>query len=278
MLTKKLGNQNGQVLLMLILISSVLLTVGLSMSQVNVNETKITKLEEEAKKSSQAAEAGIEKTIDEIKTNPLTTQITIMPDRLNGVKVQTEVTKTNDKNGGTQFKTPVLKKDEQFTFYLAKYDSTAGSWSEPFNGNLTFYLNSNKKVNCGSGRDVPAVELTYIYTNPSTAEKYIIDPCGTFTTPANKILTTIDNSNATMSEFAKRTNTVFDIDSSKAPKIIVARVLYGDTMLGFESPSQLKEQGKIITSTADSSTNVTKKIELFQSLPQIPADFFVTSF
>jgi hypothetical protein len=36
--------------------------------------------------------------------------------------------------------------------------------------------------------------------------------------------------------------------------------------------------GRVITSEAKTSTGVTKKIELFQSNPQIPSDFFVTAF
>jgi hypothetical protein len=290
MVKKKLSNQSGQVLLMLILISSVLLTVGLSMSQVGVNETKISKLEEESKKAFQAAEAGIEQTIEDLKDSPNTPGIET-PINLNQVNVTTKVTNSNadDPNSSIDdpryFKTPLVKKDDQFTFFLTKYDPTSSDpWStDIYNGNLNFYLNSNNKTNCGAGRDVPAIELTYIYGDTTfTTEKYMIDPlCNAFNEPANRILTTVDNTSsiAFFSDFKQKTNETLNINSGNNPKIIVARVLYSDTMIGFLGDNPLKEQGKFITSTATStSNNVTKKIELFQSLPQIPADFFVTSF
>lgn len=281
MVKAKSSNRPGQILLMLILISSVLLTVGLSMTQIGVNETKISKMEEESKKAFQAADAGIEKTLDSLKNDPNITGIEIPSSDLNQVGVKTQILTSTQVNP-RQFKTPVIKKDEQFTFYLANYDQTAETWSNSYNGNLTFYLNSNDKTNCASGsRDVPAIELTYIYSNPYTTEKYIIDSCNTFTTPDNRVLNTQDYNGAANSYFVnfnKVTNEPLSIDSSKNPRIVIARVLYGDTMVGFEGSADLKGQGKYITSTANSSTNVTKKVELFQSLPQIPADFFVTSF
>lgn len=279
MIKIKPSNQSGQVLLMLVLISSVLLTVGLSMTQIGVNETKISKLEEDSKKAFQAAEAGIEKTLDAMKTNPNTTGESIARENLNQVAVQTKVVKSNDADA-TKFITPVIRKDEQFTFYLSGYDPVTGLWSDTaIDNNLTFYLNSNKK-NCSTRNNVPAIELTYIYSSPSFAsEKWIIDPCGTFTSPDNRILSTVDSGIETyFAEFQTKTSDLMTISSSKKPRIIVARVLYADTMIGLKGSTALKEQGKFITSTADSSTNVTKKIELFQSLPQIPADFFVTSF
>lgn len=276
MVKKKLSNQSGQVLLMLILISSVLLTVGLSMSQIGVNETKISKLEEESKKAFQAAEAGIEKTIEELKTNPNYTGISRDDSvNLNNVGVSTEVTTAT----GTEFKTPVIKKDDQYTFYLASYDVTNNTWGTSYIGDLTFYLNSNQKACPTSGHEgVPAIELTYIYGTDGSynTKKYMIAPCGGFS--GANVLQTVDGSyTLNSSTFKHKTNATLDTPTNA--KIVVARVLYADTIIGFKGSADLVEQGKFITSTAISaSNNVSKKVELFQSLPQIPADFFVTSF
>lgn len=275
MVKKKLSNQSGQVLLMIILISSVLLTVGLSMSQIGVNETKISKLEEESKKAFQAAEAGIEKTIEELKDNPDYTGIPRNSIDLNNVGVSTEVTTAT----GTEFKTPVIKKDDQYTFYLASYDAKNNIWGTSYTGNLTFYLNSNQRACPASGHQgVPAIELTYIYGtgNSYSTKKYMIAPCGGFS--GTNVLQTVDGSyTLNSSTFKHKTNATLATPANA--KIVVARVLYADTIIGFKGSADLVEQGKFITSTATSaSNNVSKKVELFQSLPQIPADFFVTSF
>lgn len=269
---KKLSNQSGQVLLMLILISSVLLTVGLSMSQIGVNETKISKLEEESKKAFQAAEAGIENTIEKLKTNPNYGGESSIGN-FDNIGVGTTVRDTT----GKTFKTPVIKKDDQYTFYLASYDPVTypntNGWGASYTGNLKFYLNSDQKT-CPAS---PAIELTYIYgaNNSYNIKKYMMDPCDRF--GSTNVLATEDAGyNLDSTSFKSRTS--FQTVPTDA-KIVVVRVLYADTIIGFEGSTALKEQGKYITSTATSnSNNVSKKVELFQSLPQIPADFFVTSF
>ncbi|MFZ1549746.1 MAG: hypothetical protein WAT44_04755, partial [Microgenomates group bacterium] len=50
------------------------------------------------------------------------------------------------------------------------------------------------------------------------------------------------------------------------------------TTLGLVGTSTLQASGQTVTSQATTRTGVTKKVQLFQSYPQIPAEFFFTSF
>ena len=53
------AKQQGQILLIIILLSTVILTVVLSVSQISTQEQRIARLEEDSKKAFAAAEAGI---------------------------------------------------------------------------------------------------------------------------------------------------------------------------------------------------------------------------
>ena len=60
-------------------------------------------------------------------------------------------------------------------------------------------------------------------------------------------------------------------------KLVIVRVLNTATRLGFTG-NGMKAQEELSRLEAKTQTSATKKIELFQSYPQIPSDFFVTSF
>lgn len=263
-------SQSGQILLIIVLISSVLLTIGLSLSQVGSNETKISKLEEESKKTFQAAEAGIENFIQNNAGN-------YYYDKSNniGIGVSVNIINSNQKSA-KEFITPLIKKDEQYTFYLIDYPDLVAGNSNSWTGNsLDIYFNSNKSSQCDtSSSSEPAIELTLIYDDSSTSgyelKKYLVDNCsGRIGTP-NLTVSSGD------SDYLRKTT--LSITESN-PKVLIVRNIFSDTKIKFIGNTDLKNQGKYITSTAQSTNNnVTKKVELFQSYPQIPADFFVTSF
>jgi hypothetical protein len=247
--------QSGQVLLIIILLSTVLLTIGLSVSQITTQETKITKLEEDSKKAFAAAEAGIEKAI---KLGSGTT----IPIEIGGVTGTAEVQSTQ----GTAFITPLLKKDEQYTFYMA-----SDNFSTYFSGDLIFYLYS--------GSSCPTLELTFI-SNSNGLTRRLIDPCN-----PPQISSDIPTTNVGAPFNFQGTSFNYKIDPPLAInniKLIIARVLFAETKIGIGSsgapPPALPLQGKTIISSATTLTGVNKRIQLFQSLMQIPADFFTTSF
>lgn len=60
-------------------------------------------------------------------------------------------------------------------------------------------------------------------------------------------------------------------------RVMIVRTLFEQTKLGFVG-NGLRPQGRYIISEAQSATGVTKKVQFFQSHPQVPSDFFITSF
>ncbi len=264
--------ESGQILLIVVLVSSVLLTIGLSISQISTNETKIAKLEEESKKAFKAAEAGIEQSIKDDVVAGKQIQITGGTTENLNVGVTVNVSKTTNLSANS-FQTPLIKKDEQYTFYLSDYPSL----SNEYNGDsLTFYFESNKSTSCSTdSTSKSALEFTLIYGSTPTVKKYVAEPCGTSRVGGTPNLTTVDSEDGNF----KHKVTISGLSSLTNKKILIVRTVFSDTKIKIVGSANLKDQGKYITSEATTKdTNVTKKVQLFQSYPQIPADFFVTSF
>ncbi|PJC34079.1 hypothetical protein CO048_01345, partial [Candidatus Roizmanbacteria bacterium CG_4_9_14_0_2_um_filter_35_15] len=81
----------------------------------------------------------------------------------------------------------------------------------------------------------------------------------------------------------KKDGTLFPVSISGSnistdSKLMEVRVLYAPTKLFISRSSDMPLQGKTVVSEVSSSTGVSKKITLFQSYPQIPSEFFSTSF
>jgi len=251
----KQNNQAGQVLLITIMLLATALTVALSVSYKSTTETQVTKLEEESQKALAAAEAGIEKALKE----DVGTTVAI---DVGGYTGTAGCPSTYDKN---YFVSPVLQKDEQFTFYLSEYPGLTNYWP----GNLDFYFKSETDAE-------PAVELTFFNAGTTTAVvHYLIDPTNLVSADSGKTdysesTYTFDNIN-----FKYKTSSPFAVTTTK---IVVARVLSAATRIAVEGNSNLPLQGRNCDSNVTATGGVTQEVNLFQSYPQIPAEFWVTSF
>jgi len=256
--------KKGQVLLILVMLLATALTVALTASYQSVTETQLTKLEEENQKALAAAEAAIEKALS-LKQGG--TFNTLGLSGLSGIDLyQSSVEISNQ--GSNSFISPLLQKDEQYTFYLAPYNPQTKSFP-------TGSTQQNINICFGSSTSNPALEITLIKNN-SIIRKYAINP---------KDSTIITNapqaSNPTNCPDSNFTNQyqIAAADISTDTFLLIARVIgNGSTRIGFKAGSNFPLQGSTITSTAKSTAGVQKKVQLFQSYPQIPAEFFVTSF
>lgn len=257
----KYNNQSGQTLLIIILLATVLLTIGLSISHVTQQEQKITKLEQDAKQAYAAAEAGIDAALKQSGT------VSIGSLGLGSGISGSATTLTTVTNA---FTSPTLKKDEQYTFYMSDYDVAANSFTgSPFAEPMSITLASPASINC-SGSGKVALELTFILTdannsNPAVSDRRIIDPC---------LLT-----NATTGTLS------FDQSFTPLPaSLVIMRVIAPDGNFSGVSlninngNTNWPLQGKTIVSSAQTATGATKKLQLFQSYPQLPSEFFVTRF
>jgi len=255
--------KKGQVLLIIVMLVATVLTLALAASYQSVTETQVTKLEEENQKALAAAEAGIEAALNQ-KTS---INIGSLPN-LSSFTGQAEIQNVQS----NQFITPLLQKDEQYTFYLANYNSqnkTLGSNSTAQAINLCF----------GSSSFNPALEITLIKSD-YTVKRYAVNPQG-----ATIIQNGTSSSSATNCPPNNPTFTnQYSIPSSDVgtnSQLLIVRIIHaqnGATKIGFQGSTDFPLQGSTIISTAKTQAGVQKKVQLFQSYPQIPSDFFVTSF
>jgi len=251
-------SESGQVLLVTIMLLATALTVVMTNAFKSITDTQTTKLEEESQKALAAAEAGIEQSLNQ-KTAGTPANITIGEQELSGIKaVSTNVVTTTSK----LYTTPLLAKDSQYTFYLTNYPNASTYWS---GSNLIIYYYSENNN--------PALEVTLIDKNNSLFDRKIIQDAS--------VVSGSNFSSPTSGSYAKDGITFkrkFDLGAISNNKLLIVRVLGSTTRLGFESATDFFKQGEVISSEAKTSTNVVKKVELRQSYPQIPAEFFVTSF
>ena len=257
--------KRGQVLLIAVMLVATTLTVVLSLSFQSTTETQITKLEEESQKALAAAEAGIEAAL---KQGSVT--ISSLPGLSNFTgKAEVQITTY------PQFITPLLQKDEQYTFYLSRQGPTAPQ--QPDFTNLISQYNNTPLTICSTTNNV-ALELTLIKgTTPPTVKRFSINPPGNSIiqngTQANNAGTCPSGENFSYRHWL----TAAEVGNNNL--LLIVRMVNGSGKVGFTAASgNLPLQGKTIISEVKSASGVSKKVQLFQSYPQIPAEFFITTF
>ena len=253
------------------------LTIVLSASYQAITETKITKMEEDSQKALAAAEAGIEYTLK-------TGQETNISDLGNNKNFQNFTGKTTiETTTGSEFSTPQVGKDQQYTLYLANYDKSTG-FSNYYTGDLTVYW-QNTDESCDSPRTTSALELTLLYDDPPKIKKWLYEPCsgssnsskieGNGFSPSSSGNYTIDGAN-----YKLKSSEAINIGNYSQAKLLIARPFYNGTKVGFKADSEnLKPwQGGWVKSTASTLNKTTKTVRVFHSFSQLPANFFVTQF
>lgn len=245
--------KKSQILLITVMILATVMTIVLSISFQSITETQITKLEEENQKALAAAESAIEALLNEKASQVYfgSGSLAGFSEFSGGAKLETTLSK--------EFTTPFLKKNSAYTFYLAEYNKETNTFDQSINQNLEICFSSSQ-----------AIEITLIKTN--SIKKYAVDATG-------KITNAYTPSNICSNPNYEKSYTIPASDISTDSKVLVIRNLFADGKIYFKSQTNLPSQGKTISSTAiNEKTQVSKKIILFQSYPQIPADFFYTSF
>lgn len=273
--------KSGQVLLITIMLLATALTVVLAISFKSTTETQTTKLQEESQKALAAAEAGIEKALKEGASNTLNLNANDL-----GQGVSAKV--TSSAIADVEHTSRSLNKDEQYTLYLG---SAAGD--PPDFTNLTPAYSGRLNICFNQG----SLEITIMNKNKSIT-RFGINSKDPDPLDGNDLipnaLTAVKPSTTTLGGTDCPAGTTFtsvypvDIDgSANGGILLLARVITRNgslsTPLGFKVPIGsgdlvLPIQGKTLVSTATTQTGATKIVKLFQSYPQIPTDFFVTSF
>lgn len=262
--------QKGQILLITVMLLATAITVVMTIAFNATTETQVTKLEQESQKALSAAEAGLELAIKQLKISSSGAVLDYSTEVGQGIKGTAQFTTT----ASDVFVSPLLQQDEQYTFYMDGYTTASSFGTTYFNGNFNLLFGS-EGGDCAS-RPI-ALELTRVM-NDDTVNRSVVDPCARLRTTTG-LLTSTTNTFTLLS-------TTFRHQAASIPvagdvKIIIVRPLYSSTKLGFESVvgGVFPLQGNTLVSEAKvTGSGVTKRVKLFQSYPQIPTDFFVTSF
>lgn len=276
-------NISGQALIMIVLVIALVLTVIAASSYKMTVETQSSKLQEESVRALAAADSGIEVGLRLANVNlaagDQTHRFSDQSLDLPGIDAEkSQILITNTPNDA--FVSPIVLKDDQFAFYTSDYPSFTNSYA----GDLNIYFTNLGLANCGSDvidRTTPALELTFVYGVGATNNiaRTIAEPCFVgkiISGDSGLIVSAIGPYPVSGVNFDYR---ISPINTGAYPnlKMIIVRSLFSNTRLGFVG-SALPVQGKNIEARAFSISGPSKIVTIFQSLPQIPADLYVTTF
>lgn len=262
----KIQNRQGQVLLIAIMLLATVITVVMTVAFNSTSETQVARLEVDSQKALAAAQAGIDAAIKQSVNTPISIGLLGGTGGAGDFSSQgiTGNAQVNTVSGKT-FVTPLLQKDEQYTFYLSDYTSVPRFQSK-WGGNLDIYLVSENGL-------CPSIGITIIKSDNSL-EQYAYNTCAPTITNA----TSADPVSPKQIDDATFQRKIPTLTIANDDKIAFIKVLGGRTKLGFEGNVALPIQGKTVDSEARTASGVVKRVQLFQSFPQIPSNFFMTSF
>lgn len=280
----RLSNQKGQALLILILMISLVLTVLSAVSYRLSVDTQTTQLQDDAVSALAGADAGIEAGLSFAST--VTSAVAVGGPKnfedsaiglgtlaRTGIDVQkSQVTVFNQP--GDNLLTPEIEKDAQFTYYLVDPNNIVSGTS--FKGNVTVFFKDGDG-SCSVSRTKLALEINRIKAD-GTVIRNLVEPCTTYQIGTSDLSV----SGTTQGEFSKDTSLNKKISISITDeRLLIIRTLFNKTNLGFKAVpdqgSSIPVQGRIIRSYAVTNSGVSRTVDVFQTLPQLPAEFFVTS-
>jgi len=272
---KNTKNKRGQVLLIAVMLLATIVTVVMTIAFNATTETQVARLESDSQKALAAAQAGVDAVIQASKKNPADLSVDI--GGLNQFSTQniTGNAKVADGVRNPYFVSPLLQKDEQYTFYLSDYASTP-RFGNPWTGSMYIYLGSE----AGSDVGCPSIEVTVVKREVDqslTLDRYTYNTCIPLISNATQLSSSPSPSTLDSVNFSYKTAEI----PVTSGVVAFVKVLNFRTKLGFQNldvSGALPLQGRTIESEARTSSGVVKKVQLFQSFPQIPSHFFMTSF
>jgi len=264
------SKNSGQTLLIIVLITAVILTVGLAITTYSITDIKISQQEEESARAFAAAEAGIEESLKiGSATNATVGNITAQV---------SEIIQGGTKDfdfGGLKFESGELTN----VWLIGHTADKSLDPSQKFGGSQIKICWGDS--NMISDNNPPALEASLIYKNLSGVYEFIragFDPKGGRT----KGFENVDSSSGTNCgnlAFAKDidlTSKTFALPDGATPYLLRLKLLYNsDTQpLAVSADSNLPNQGKCFDSSATiTSSNITRKIRQCQFFDAPPAIF-----
>lgn len=252
-------SKSGQALLLILMVMAVVTTIAGTAAYRATTQTQTAKLSEEGKSAFQAAEGLLQQALGGGTPNPA-----FFGNLNQGVIPVVTVTQS-----ATQFLTPFVPKDGQYSIYLTDYNPSTNVFGTNYTtGPMNIFFEST------SGQ-CPVLEVTRVAADNSVTKTITNDSiCG------NRV----DNgssgsplavSGATQPFTGGVTLTkmaTFTISGNS--KLLIIRPLFYGTYLGFTSA--LPAQGVAISASAKTVGGAQKTVKVYQSYPQIPAELFMT--
>lgn len=237
--------QNGQVAIVVLLISAIVMTIGLSVSKRTVVETKIDTDEEQLKQAFNTAESGIEYYL---KTNQ--TGYTASDNSQANVSVQNVGVGTTINLGG-------LTGDNKTQFYwlVGHNDTGAINYADTYSGSV---------INlCVSDAFTGALKIDYFYQNGGN---YSVWRSGYNAVNNNMVQNYLPVASrvrggciAEMIEI-----NIADIPlSGNTPLLLAVRLIGGSTKIILTGNAVFPSQGENITSTGTVGNNVSQVVKVF---------------
>ncbi|MBI4080751.1 MAG: hypothetical protein HY430_03210 [Candidatus Levybacteria bacterium] len=263
---KKDISQEGQVLLIVILIMVVTLSIGLSVISRSITNQRISKEQESSQRAFSAAEAGVEQAL---KGNTISS-----PQNL-GNNATIEQVKLSTVGNSVDFvynNSNPIPKDDGVDVWLSTYPNfSAPQWT----GTLTvFWGNTSETCDPDPAVNTQAAIEVVVLSGPSTAPvatHYAYDPC-TLRKNANQFNDAVLGSGTVDGKaFAHSANITIAAGSPG----LLARIipLYASAPIAVRGTSNLPSQGSVIESVG-SSGGTKRKITVYKGHPKIPTEFF----
>lgn len=281
------SDQSGQILLIVVLTMIVALTVGLSIAARVVTELKLSKQNEESQRAFQAAESGIQQTLergDDVGNVPLDNNSSFST-----VFLKDEGPSIVMNNG--------IEVDQSIgaDVWLSDYSATSTALFDNSMGTgapvpIRMYWGDPAQSSCVSGGGdtvAPAIEVVLLkgpVGNPSI-QKNVFEACAP---PNHRIENAIsgDSSSSPISfggsTFRYWADLVFDGSPLSDGLIMKVIPIFNSSKVGFEyrdadppdnPPVVFPGQGSIVESTGVAGDTV-RKVIYYQSYPQLPLEIF----
>ncbi len=283
------GKESGQILLVVVLTMIVALTVGLSIAARVVTELKLSKQNEESQRAFQAAEAGIQQSLESKDSigNPLPFENN---SSFSTSFIEDQTALVIAVNNGLE-----VDQSVGADVWLSEYSATqSGLFANPMGGELdvpiTIYWGDPSQTSClSSGSGVaPAIEVVLLkgpISNP-TIQRNIYEASGC--AASNRITNAIEGTAGSISKagmtFRNSAALKFGGEASQFPNgpgwqdlsdglIMKVIPIFNSSIIAFEAGTAFPSQGSVVESTGTSGDTV-RKVVYFQSHPQLPLEVF----
>ncbi len=276
--------QNGQALLIVVLVMVVALTVGLSVASRSITNLKTSQEQVNSQKALSAAEAGIQQAMTRVNPNVTNFNNVALNSNAN-IQYTTTISQVS---GGTTFLVQsgntqsYVSKDNPADIKVSNF-SDVGSWTSAssWTGSLTIYWGDSND-GCGSATKDTAIEVsviskdTTVTPNKLDLDRYAEDFC------ASARGNGFDSSKVSLGSYpvGNGITLVFKTTLSLTNALLVSvNPLYSDSYIAASKSGpadpNLPDQGTNISSVGSAdNNNIQRKVTAFQGFPQIPAELF----